>query len=476
MVILFFGASIFIHELGHYLAARWRGLKIERFSIGFGPRLFGWKDKQGVDWRISLFPLGGYVALPQLADMRGVEGEYEEQEPLAVLSYADKMIVSVAGAFFNILFALALASVLWVTGLPVLDELETTRIGYLAETVTDEDGNQREGPALAAGLRPGDRIVEIDGNRVKNWEDVMHDVITGVRRTESGNPKTDLLIERDGEQLEITVFPILEEHEKIRQLGMTYATSLQIDSVMENSPAQLGGLQSGDQILEVNGEPVYHRSVLGMEIRDNPDQELLLTVLRGDERIQAVVLPEQVVYNTAGETTPMIGVRWLREIHTRHINPVDQVVRAIDTTLNVLAALVNPKSNVGINNLSGPIGIGYAIYLTSLFSFFEVLSLIVLINVNLAILNLLPIPVLDGGHMAFATVARLMNKPIPARIIATSQATFMLLFLAIAVYVTVFDFGRVFRNESAITDQEEVAKERVEIQFSGNRETAQPTP
>ncbi len=476
MVILFFGASIFIHELGHYLAARWRGLKIERFSIGFGPRLFGWKDKRGVDWRISLFPLGGYVALPQLADMRGIEGEYEEQEPLPPLSYADKMIVAVAGAVFNVLFALALASVLWLTGMPVLDELETTRVGYVAETVVDEDGNEREGPALAAGVRPGDVILKIDDRQVKNWEDVMHDIITGSRRTEAGNPKTDLLVQRGDEQLEITVYPILDEHEKIRQLGLTYATSLKVDSVMENSPAEQAGLQSGDEIIAVNGENVYHRSVLGMEIRKAPDSELTLTVLRNGEQFHTNVIPEQVVYNTAGETTPMIGVRWLREIHTRHINPVDQVVRAVETTLDVLAALINPKSNVGINNLSGPVGIGYAIYLTSLFSFFEVLSLIVLINVNLAILNLLPIPVLDGGHMAFATIAKLMKKPIPARIVATSQATFMLLFLAIAVYVTVFDFGRVFRNESAITDQEEVAKQRVEIRFKGNSETPQPTP
>ena len=112
LVVLFFGASIFVHEYGHYLAARWRKLRIERFSIGFGPRIFGWKDKSGVDWRVSLFPLGGYVALPQLADMRGVEGTpSEEAGRLPPLSYADKMIVAGAGAFFNILFALLLGTV-----------------------------------------------------------------------------------------------------------------------------------------------------------------------------------------------------------------------------------------------------------------------------------------------------------------------------------------------------------------------------
>jgi len=213
-----------------------------------------------------------------------------------------------------------------------------------------------------------------------------------------------------------------------------------------------------------------------LEIREDPDAALNMTVLRNGEELVFSITPEDVVYNKAGDTTPMVGIRWLREIHIRHINPIDQVVQAVDTTLTVLGALIHPKSNIGISNLSGPIGIGYAIYITSLFSFFEVMSLIVLINVNLAILNLLPIPVLDGGHMAFATIAKLMRKPIPVKIIATSQASFMLMFLGIAIYVTVFDFGRVFRNESSITTQEDAAKERVEIIFKGPQEAGEPTP
>ena len=112
LLALFFGGSIFVHELGHFLAARKRGLKIERFSIGFGPRLFGWTGKDGVDYRVSIIPLGGYVALPQLADMEGIEGaSSEEAEKLPKISYADKMIVSVMGAVFNVIFAFVLALV-----------------------------------------------------------------------------------------------------------------------------------------------------------------------------------------------------------------------------------------------------------------------------------------------------------------------------------------------------------------------------
>lgn len=471
-VVLFFGASIFVHEWGHYLAARWRGLKIDRFSIGFGPRLFGWRDKRGVDWRISLFPLGGYVALPQLADMRGIEGEYSDSGPeLPVLSYADKMIVSAAGAFFNVLFALAIGSILWKTGLPVSEEQESTTIGYVAMVMTDEEGMERDGPGIRAGLQPGDEIIKVDDKNVHDWEDVQYAIMTGVRRSDAGNPQTDIQILRDGEQMAVTVYPVLDQHEAIRRIGLMPANSLIVGETMENSPARLTGLQPGDFITEANGTVLYRREALSNIIFENPEAPVLLTILRDSESMQLEVLPEQVVYNNKGDTAPMLGIRWELVRKVRHINPIEQVEDAVRTTFRVLGALIHPKSNVGIRNLSGPVGISYTIYLFSQISILEVLSIVVLINVNLAILNLLPIPVLDGGHMAFATISKISGRPIPLRIIAASQGTFMLLFLAIFVYVTFFDTGRVRRNESAITDRERIEEMRVPIVFKGDAAT-----
>jgi regulator of sigma E protease len=467
LVVLFFGASIFIHEYGHYIAARWRKLKIDRFSIGFGPRLFGWKDKQGVDWRISLFPLGGYVALPQLADLRGIEGAPEDDEPLAPISYADKMIVAAAGAFFNILFALGLGCILWITGVPVSEQYETTTVGYVSSQMIDSEGMERDGPALEAGLQPGDTILEIDDEKVSNWEDITYVVTTGVRRTPSGNPKTDILVDRNGEQINLEVFPILDEYEGIRRIGMAPANSLLIGDVMENSPAALAGLGKGDEIKAVNGQPLYHTIALSRVIRDDPQQPLELTVTNEETERLVTLTPEQVVYNKAGDTTPMIGVRWQQVLDNRHYNPVAQVMDAVKVTFRVLGALIHPQSDVGIKNLSGPVGISYTLYVISQIGILEVLSIVVLINVNLAILNLLPIPVLDGGHMAFATIAKIRRKPIPPNIIAAAQGAFMLMFLMIFVYVTFFDVGRVRRNESAITQDEQSMDERVTIQFKG---------
>src|SRR5690606_6950361 len=160
------------------------------------------------------------------------------------------------------------------------------------------------------------------------------------------------------------------------------------------------------------------------------------------------------VYNKAGDTMPMIGIRWQPLSERAHINPFILISDSVSVTLRVLGALLHPKSDIGINNLSGPVGISYTLYVISQISLLDVLSIVVLININLAILNLLPIPVLDGGHMAFATIGRLRGKPLPANLIASAQGVFMLLFLGIFVYVTFFDVGRVQRNESAMIEAE----------------------
>lgn len=467
LVVVFFGASIFVHEYGHYIAARWRKLKIERFSIGFGPRLFGWRDRQGVDWRVSLIPLGGYVALPQLADLRGVEGESQQEEALPPLSYADKMIVAGAGAFFNVLFALLLGSVLWLTGQPVNEQLESTTVGYVAAEMPDADGNLRESPASRAGLQEGDQILQIDGEGMRDWQEIVYAITTGVGRSPNANPMTEITVQRGDEQLKLTAYPVRDQYEGIRQLGIGPANTLLIGGVMPNSPAEKIGLQPGDRIISADGKPLYHTSALAGIIRTADSAPIQLEVQRGDELLEVPIIAENVVINTQGDTAPMIGVSWQPVYQVRHVDPFTQIKDAFSTTIRVLGALIHPRSDVGINNLSGPVGISYTIYIISQVGILEVLSIIILININLAILNLLPIPVLDGGHMAFATLAKLRGKPVPPQLVASAQGTFMLLFLGLFVYVTFFDVGRVQRNESAITEAEQAATERVEIRFQG---------
>ena len=157
LVVLFFGGSIFVHELGHFLAARWRGAKVERFSIGFGPAIVSWRGRDGVEYRLAWFPLGGYVLLPQLADLGTIEGRSElDAQQLPPVSYPTKMIVFAAGALFNVLFAFGLASIIWVIGQPESNETASRSIGYVYRTVELPGGATVASPASEAGLRVGE--------------------------------------------------------------------------------------------------------------------------------------------------------------------------------------------------------------------------------------------------------------------------------------------------------------------------------
>jgi len=245
------GFTIFIHELGHFLAARNRGLIITRFSIGFGPKLFGW-TRNGVEYRLSAIPFGGYVALPQLSDMGRLEGnenpdgsipedqdspksawddfeeEDEEEEPkeaIPKISYADKMIVSVMGAVFNILLAFALSVVLWFFGYDVTDAQLATKIGYVAETVERwnplvEEGEEVTSPAKKAGLLPGDEILAVDGAPVDNFMDIQNRIITGKQQTAQGRRLLNLTILRKGQEKKIEVYPEVWGTEEIRVIGI----------------------------------------------------------------------------------------------------------------------------------------------------------------------------------------------------------------------------------------------------------------
>ena len=175
LVVIFFGGSIFVHELGHFLAARRRGVLVERFSIGFGPAIWSHRAKDGVEYRIAWFPLGGYVLLPQLADLGPIEGASNaDVAKLPPISYSTRMLVFVAGAAFNVLFAFILACIITVVGLPESSMTATTRVGYVAKTLEGPDGVKSPSPALQAGFRAGDIVRAIDGKTVSaSYIDVL---------------------------------------------------------------------------------------------------------------------------------------------------------------------------------------------------------------------------------------------------------------------------------------------------------------
>ena len=557
LAVLFFGGSIFVHELGHFLAARWRGLKVERFSIGMGPRVFGWTGKDGVDYRVSLFPIGGYVALPQMADMSAVEGETDETaEKLPPISYADKMWVAVAGAVFNVIFALLLACVLWKAGMPMQEGTETTVVGHVDATIgaggTLADLGAADtvpGPAAQAGIRAGDRILQVDGTQVNNWQQVSEAILLGNRKDASGKPTCLLTIERNGTKLEIQVQPALVEinsttRDRVRLTGMEPRTSVVLGNPLPNSPAEKAGLQAGDEVLTVDGQVVYGADSfidllrskapgprrLGVR-RDGKDLSVEVQpvpVLRtnpigaithgdnGEFRVVLIPVPEAqekdksrlVVHSATGDNattealslgavldkangreiialrslddlvdvaTPGgrdLSVFWKRggsegnlilrkatarvvqpaaipsigaDIRPRaviiHRTPGEQFVGAFWSTVNTLARLFDRGSDIHLNQLMGAISIA-KMYVNLSEDIRLVIWFSVVININLAILNLLPIPVLDGGHMLIATVERVRRRPLPSKVVIWVQYVFVALFMALMAYVLLNDVRR----------------------------------
>ena len=467
VAIFFFGASIFIHEYGHYLAARWRGLKIERFSIGMGPRLFGWKDRHGVDWQVAALPIGGYVLLPQLAEMKGLEGSSEHTaEDLPPLSWTDKVTVAVAGAVFNVLFALALGSVLWVRGLPQPAELATTRIGAVAEEVYNADDEIVPGPAAEAGLRRGDRILAVDGKRVDDFFDLQNTVLVSDGLSADGRAQVTLTIEREGETQEVVVHPILSGSERLRSLGLYPAREAIIGLTFTHSPAERAGLLPGDRIVALDGTPVVDRGQISEALQADATATYTFTIERPQEDGSTVTLevPIQAVearLTADGTVTAaMIGVRWEEGFALRKTNPFTLVGDVVELTYSTLSALVNPRTDVGLRNLSGPVGILNIMRITAEQGLLFLLWIVIIINVNLAVLNLLPLPILDGGHIVLATWHKLVGWPIPPRIVASLQGAMVVFLLGVMLYVTFFDLGRVAEGE-----RDEMEATRTETQY-----------
>ena len=344
MVILFFGGSIFIHELGHFLAAKWRGLHIERFSIGFGPRLFGWK-RNGIDYRVSLLPLGGYVALPQLADMRGIEGDSSfDANAMKPISYSSKVIVAVAGAVFNVLFALVLSCILFYTGQPTNERQTSIEVGYISKTLVDENGNTVPSPSSLAGLEEGDIIRAIDSNPVESWMDIHQAIAISSGIATDGRRVIDFQIERDGVDQTIEVYPIISQYLKTRQVGLGPGYTVIITKLANNSPAIDAGILPNDILLEVNQQPVRSFEFFRNAIADKQGQDVSITLIRGNERIESTVVPESVEIRKDGTRSTMIGIsEFTTNAALARVAPFEQIKQGVDNDVEYIIRSPQPE-------------------------------------------------------------------------------------------------------------------------------------
>ena len=445
LALVLFGATVAAHEFGHFLAARKMGLVVERFAIGFGPKIYG-KVIDGVEWQLNLLPLGGFVQLPQMSPAEGIEGKNsKEVKDLPPASPQAKIVTALAGPFASLALGILCSVGSWLGGVPTNMIYRTTTIGWV------EPGS----PAAKAGVLPGDRILAIDGQRPDRWAGrpgaVVESILLGTDRK--------ILLELDRNDREIVTVRIMperdQEMEGLRKLGfeMYPAQAAVVNKVIEGGPASRAGIRSGEKIQSINGGRVWNPAAVKAAV-DSGHEILELGVEDKAGKVRTIRLRPEKAMNRKER---MIGVVWQpNEIQITHPTPVEQVGSAAGMVFRTLNALISPASSVGVKHLSGPLGI-----FERLVSLLQtdprlVLYFSVILNVNLAVLNLLPIPVLDGGHIMFSLIEAFRRRQMQAKTIERIQTAFVILLAGFFVLVTYHDSLRLKKRMQRPTESTEL--------------------
>lgn len=431
-VLFLFSLAIFVHEFGHFLAARLLGLKVDAFAIGFGPAL--WKRTVGgVEYKVCCIPFGGYVALPQL-DPSGMEkvqgdnpGAEKSEEPLPDIAPWRRIVVSLAGPFGNLVLAVLLAFIIFA--LPSANTgVVTTRIGWV-----DEDSE-----AWRAGLRAGDVIQTVNGKEVASWIDLQ---VENQLAGQSG--RATFGASRDGALREITITFQTNNVMGLRSIEGVYPVhSCWVAAVTNGSPAAAAGLRANDVIVALNGS-----SVTGVEhflalMAKNRGEAVTLSVKRGKESVDLTMTPRysEALKRYLIGIVPAEGLEHVKA-WMMYRDPWAQLKWDALSVKRVLEALVAPKSQgerkAVAKNVGGPIAIVMGLYDTVRGSLIDGLGFLRMICVNLAILNLLPFPVLDGGHIVFASyeiVARRKPHPRVVEVLVNVFAVLLISLMALLVY------------------------------------------
>jgi regulator of sigma E protease len=310
----------------------------------------------------------------------------------------------------------------------------TTVIGFV----------EPKSPGEKAGLKAGDKILEVDGKTVTRFSGMNDSVTWNVIRSEGTT--IPFVVERDGQRVALSVMPYIApssgwRRKSVRQVLIYPATTPVIDQVQPNTPAAAAGLQHGDIITGFDGQRIYSPIALSAYVETHGGTPISFAVERNGQPLTLSVTPQTL----PNEKVPRIGIAWdtSGRMSIAHPNPIEQVYNSVTSTLDTIGAVASPKSDVKLQHLSGPVGIIRIYYLL-----FETdrgwqlaLWFSVILNVNLAILNMLPIPVLDGGHIVLALVEAVRRKPVNMRVLEIIQTGCAVLIIGYIAYISFFDVG-----------------------------------
>jgi len=458
--VLLFGVTIFVHELGHFLTALWTGMKVDTFSLGFGPAI--WKKKaRGITFKIGCIPVGGYVSIPQLdpGAMSAIQGRVEEsdggahQASEASPAPWKKILVVTAGGAGNVAFAVLAAWIIYLSPF-VPDEGRGTAIGYVATNSV----------AYVRGIRPGDVIVAVNGNPVSTWYDYTVECMLGKGR----KSEVSVTVRRDGRTLSYAL-PVTDQGGGYYTVdGIVKSSECVILDVMAGSPAEAAGFRTNDIVRTFDGVRVAGPGHFVLLVAEQGEREAVVVVERGGKEVELRVTPR--FDEKLGRT--IIGVRpgeggsvaspWMH-----HKRPWHQIRSDALRIKRFLVALVTPgEARPAAEGVGGPVVVFLGLWAAVRQSLLNAVGFARFLNINLAIINLPPLPVLDGGHVVFALWECVTRRRVPAKLANALVNAFAVLLVGVFIVLTYRDILRVRvwkrLREAAVAAQESAATNAVQ--------------
>ncbi len=414
--ILLLGPLIAIHEFGHYFVARKLGVKVQVYSIGFGPTLIKWKSKKsGIQYQLSALPFGGYVKM--LDEREGNVTEEDMPQAFNRQSPWKRIAIVAAGPLINLVFAIVL---FWILFLPSQEQLNT-RVGKIFPGT----------PAAAVQMQTGDKITAIDGTPVSTWEKLNYAIVD--RAGETG--VIQVQVERQGQlqQFSLPIQNFLKDQSKspLETLGfIPYRPQIPavVTKLSENGAAIRQGIKEGDKIVAIDGVKMKDWFDVVEIVQASPEKLLKIDVLRNGEIKQFDVMP-QGQRDNMGNVIGMLGVQSTpgkvtipdEYKQTIQYNPAQALMMAVDKTGQISGMILNSMAKmvrglIGLDNLSGPITIAKVAGQSAEMGWQTFISFMALMSISLGILNLLPIPMLDGGHLVYYFIEAIRGKPVSEQI------------------------------------------------------------
>jgi len=432
------GILVFIHEFGHFAAAKLSGMRVDVFAIGFGRRLFGWNKKTGftfgelekdydgegdTDYRISMLPLGGYVKIAGMVD-ESFDTKFANKEPQPYEFRSkpiwQKIFVITAGVFMNLMLA-------WIVfwGGNFFQEraiINTTTIGPVAF----------ESAADSAGFETNDKILSVNDEAVKDWEDLVAKLFIN-----SLGEDVNVVIERNGAEKTLLVARTnIPDYESQGDFLLPEGTVTSIGEVLDDTPAMAAGLKAGDIFQKINNVPVISRFQVTKIIKSKPQSEIPITITRGIDTLTIAVTPGEdgmIGISIATQFEGDVKYTSYGFFESIYRGWVD-IVRYTDLTFNMLGKVFTGKVEFG-KAFGGPVKIAQYAAKTADIGISSFLYFLALLSLSLAIINIMPFPVLDGGHLLIIVIEGIAKREIPIKIKMAIQNTGLVILLLLMAFI-----------------------------------------